>query len=414
MYSIDSPQETQLKTRVFVMPGLSISKFVKKVGSLLTIIIPILALSGCGEGDGQTKILGTAATPLPPIQPGASCDAINFESACPSLASITEFEGGPITIIDNPQVDANNDSARVGQMQKFAADSGATFGGSTMGLSTPFNVVAGSSFTMKVWSQRSVRVLFQPEPAGPGSGVEVTHGGTGWEVLTFDFGNLTGTVSGITLIFDNGVLGNAGADPVNWTFYFDDITLVSPGGGSGGASIVPDVVLYATDPNETVDLVLDVDYTETTFGSQSVVNRSFADDASYNPVLAVSSGVGYGANIAQIGFIEFDPGFVTFYENLIFKVKGMPNFVIFVQLYEGGNRVRVNLSSSSFSTALDDGWYQVSIPVSSFTGVTSATGIVFESDDTSPMQFTFFLTDIGFSGTGDGGDGGDGGDCGVR
>ena len=198
---------------------------------ILTVFISILALTGCGEGDGQARILGTAATPVPPAPPGQSCESINFEAGCPPLASITEFEGGPISIIANPQVDANNDSATVGQMQKFAADSGATFGGSTMGLSTPFTVAAGSSFTMKVWSPRPVRVLFQPEPAGPGSGVEVTHGGTGWEVLTFDFGSFAATVSGITLIFDNGILGNAGNDPFNWTFYFDDITLVPPGGG---------------------------------------------------------------------------------------------------------------------------------------------------------------------------------------
>ena len=42
----------------------------------------------------------------------------------------------------------------------------------------------------------------------------------------------------------------------------------------------------------------------------------------------------------------------------------------------------------------------------SFIGLTTATGIVFESDDTAPMQFTMLLNDIGFSGTaGDGGNG---------
>ena len=100
------------------------------------------------------------------------------------------------------------------------------------------------------------------------------------------------------------------------------------------------------------------------------------------------------------------PGFVTFYESLVFKVKGMPNFVLFVTLYEGGDPVRINLTSSGLSTALGDGWYQVSIPLSSFTGRTSATGIVFESDNTAPMQFTFFLNDIGFSTIDGGGNGG--------
>ena len=92
----------------------------------------------------------------------------------------------------------------------------------------------------------------------------------------------------------------------------------------------------------------------------------------------------------------------------------MPNQVLFVTLYEGGQRVRLNLSSSSLSAALGDGWYQVSIPLSGLSGRTTATGIVFESDNTAPMQFAFLLNDIGFSEAdeGDGGDGGDGGNGG--
>ncbi len=369
----------------------------------LTFIILALVLVGCGEGDGQTRILGTAATPVPPAPPGQSCDFINFEDFCPpALESIVEFEGGPISITGNPQVDANNDSATVGQMQKFAAASGLTFGGSTMNLNTPFNVVAGSSFTMKVWSSRPVNVLFQPEPAGPGTGVEETHGGTGWEVLTFDFGGLAGTISGITLIFDNGILGNAGADPDNWTFYFDDITLVPPGGATGPSPIDPDVALYLTDGDP--DLVAGVDYAEITpFGSGSVIDAFYSEDEAYIPVLSVFSGTGYGANIAQVAYIGFAEGFAGAYETLNFKVKGMPNFVIFVKLFDGVDTLRINLTSSAFSEALTDGWYQVSIPLSSFVGVDQATGIVFESDDSAPMQFTMLLTDIGFSGTGTGG-----------
>ncbi len=370
---------------------------------LLTILIPVLALTGCGEGDGQARILGTAATPVPPAPAGQSCDFLNFEDFCPpALESIVEFEGGPISIVGNPQVDTDNDSATVGQMQKFAADSGATFGGSTMNLNTPFTVIAGSSFTMKVWSSRPVRILFQPEPAGPGSGVEETHGGTGWEVLTFNFGSLAGTVSGITLIFDNGVLGSAGTDPGNWTFYFDDITLVPPGGATGSSPIDPDVALYLTDGDP--DLVAGDDYAERTpFGSGSVIDAFYAEDGTYSPVLSVFSGTGYGANIGQVGYIGFPAGFAGAYETLNFKVKGMPNFVIFVKLFDGVDTLRINLTSSAFSEELADGWYQVSIPVSSFVGVDVATGLVFESDNSASMQFTFLLTDIGFSGTGTGG-----------
>ena len=205
-----------------------------RLSRILNLVVPALFLAGCfGEGDGQQRIFNTAAPPPPPVPPGF-CDPVNFEPECPPPASFTDFEGGVITVIDNPQSNGINTSSRVGQMQKFRATSGATFGGSTITLASPFQVNAGSSFTMKVWSQRPVNVLFQPEPQGPGTGVEIAHGGSGWEELTFDFGAFSGTVTGITLIFDNGILGDAASDPDNWTFYFDDITLVDGGGGGPG------------------------------------------------------------------------------------------------------------------------------------------------------------------------------------
>ena len=207
----------------------------RRLSRIYTFIIPTLFLAGCfGEGEGQQRIINAPVPPEPPVPPGF-CDPVNFEPQCPQPTGFTDFEGGVITIVDNPpDLGPGNDSLRVGRMLKFAAESGATFGGSTIALAEPFNVQVGSSFTMKVYSPRPVRVLFQPEPQGPGSGVEVTHGGSGWEVMTFPLPTLTGNVTGITLIFDNGVPGNAGGDPANWTFYFDDITLVPPGGGGPG------------------------------------------------------------------------------------------------------------------------------------------------------------------------------------
>ena len=199
---------------------------------ILMILLPAVFLAACGEGDGKQSILNTPAPPI--VAPPANCNlGIGFEDACPAV-TFTDFEGGVASVVDNPDQGTLNPSEKVGQMQKFAATSGLTFGGSTIGLPSSLNIAAGSSFTMKVWSQRSVRVLFQPEPQGPGNGIEVTHGGTGWEELTFSLPSISGTVSGITLIFDNGTLGAAATDPNNWTFYFDDITVVPPGTGGGG------------------------------------------------------------------------------------------------------------------------------------------------------------------------------------
>ncbi|MGB5586653.1 MAG: glycoside hydrolase family 16 protein, partial [Gammaproteobacteria bacterium] len=143
------------------------------------------------------------------------------------------FEGGFAETVANPFPGGINPSARVARMLKFA---GADFAGSTLTFPTPETasplvVPLGSSFTMKVWAARPVDVLFQPEPQGPGNGVTVAHGGSGWEELTFDFPGLSGNVTGITFIFDNGTVGDAENDPVNWTFYIDDIFLVPPDDG---------------------------------------------------------------------------------------------------------------------------------------------------------------------------------------
>ena len=210
------------------------SLFPMRPNRLLMILIPLAILTGCGEGEGQSRIQNQPADPY--AGPPASCvQALTFEVICDQAIEFTNFEGGVSSIVDNPQSDANNPSAKVVQMQKFRATSGAVFGGSVLDFSAVGSdtITAGDTYTVKVWSQRPVKVLFEPEGGGPGSGDEVTHGGTGWEVLTFT-PNFTGTTSGFVFIFDNGTLGDAGTDPLNWTFYYDDISRPMGGGGGGG------------------------------------------------------------------------------------------------------------------------------------------------------------------------------------
>ena len=377
----------------------------KRLSRILTLIVSALVLAGCGKGDGPESIAGTPATPLPPIPPGL-CDTIGFEVLCAPPA-IVNFNGGATTIIDNPDISAANGSEKVAQMQKFADE---VFGGTKLELLEAIDFSSGEFYKVKVWSPRPVTVSFKLEETGnPGGGLtkDVGHTGSGsWEELCFDFTGQTvpPPVVALTIIFDLGVLGQAAVDPDNWTFYYDDIEQATSCAGSGGGAmpIDPDSTLYSTAGNP--DLVIPDDYSEVTpFGSDSVIDAFYADDSSYSPVLAVTSGTGYSANVAQIGYIGFPAGFAGAYETLDFKIKGMPNQVVFVKLFDNVDALRINLTSSAYSGALGDGWFQVSIPIASFTGVDQATGIVFESDNTAPMQFTFFLTDIGFSGTGTGG-----------
>jgi hypothetical protein len=235
----------------------------------------------------------------------ASCDGgggiepvnlpVNFEAAPESYNFGQEngFAGGVATVIANPDRSGLNTTAQTARMQKFA---GEVFGGATLVLSDLINFGRGEAFNMKVWSARPVPVLFKLEDSVSGLpelGREstVSHSGSGgWEQLCFDFsGSLAGfSSSSITFIFDLGAVGDAENNPDQWTFYFDEITQVaSCGGGGANPGIIPDAVVYTSDPSVTVDLpppVVD------DLGSGSTFDFAFTGDADFNPALRVTSG----------------------------------------------------------------------------------------------------------------------------
>lgn len=190
---------------------------------LLTALLATLILAACGQGDGPESIPNSPATPLPEI-PVGFCDPINFEILCPAVA-IVNFNGGATTIIDNPDQSGINTSDLVAQMQKFPDE---PFGGTRLDVAGPIDFSNGEAFTIKVWSQRVVPLTFKLEQLNVELAFSHSGGGT-WEELCFDFSGQTGGVpnDGLTLIFDNGVLGQADTDPDNWTFYYDDITQVA-------------------------------------------------------------------------------------------------------------------------------------------------------------------------------------------
>lgn len=138
----------------------------------------------------------------------------------------TNFDGGEVTIIDNPQSSGINTSTKVAQMVKSA---GQTWGGSYLVLDNPMDFSSDNTFTMKVFSPRAgAKVLLKVENAD-NSGIfyerEVeTTAANEWEELTFDFSLLNNTQSyqNVVIIFENGTMGDGSAD---FTFLFDDIAL---------------------------------------------------------------------------------------------------------------------------------------------------------------------------------------------
>ena len=63
------------------------------------------------------------------------------------------------------------------------------------------------------------------------------------------------------MIFDINELGDAGNNPTDWTFYFDDITLVPPGGGGGGSEPSVAAPTPTRDPANVISLFSDA-YTD--------------------------------------------------------------------------------------------------------------------------------------------------------
>ncbi|MEM7431879.1 MAG: family 16 glycosylhydrolase [Pseudomonadota bacterium] len=173
---------------------------------------------------------------------------------------------------------------------------------------------------------------------------------------------------------------------------------------------IPDDVIYASDPGEMVDIVFGVDYTGfDPFGSGSAFDNNVTSDADFSPAFGVTTGDGYGAQVGQFAIVGFAAGFASGYGSIDFKAKGLNNDLIRVRFLDSSDYIDVTLTTSGYSTALGNGWYQVSIPIADFTAVDTATGLLFETDNTAPTSFQFLLTDIGFSGTAGGGGGGGGG-----
>ena len=150
---------------------------------------------------------------------------LDFQSTTLKYA-FTDFDGGAVTIVNNPNAAGINASSKVAKMVK---NSGATYGGSFLPLDNPIDFSTKKTFKMKVYSPRvGAKVLLKVENLTNG-GISfekevTTTKANEWEELTFDYSgiNISNSYQKLVLIFDNGTVGDGSA---NFTFYFDDITL---------------------------------------------------------------------------------------------------------------------------------------------------------------------------------------------
>ncbi|MFC2127695.1 hypothetical protein ACFLRU_04865 [Bacteroidota bacterium] len=186
--------------------------------------IKVVALSGGSETVEMTKeITVSAPTNLP----------VDFEIFDTSVLS--GFDGGVMTVIDNPNKSENNNSDKVGQIVKNA---GQVWGGNIITLSEPIDFSTKKLVKMNVWSPRAGgKLLFKVENISENTinyeQEVVLTGNSEWEEVVFDYSaiDVTKEYQKIILIFDNGTMGDGSSD---FTFYVDNISLTNPSlsGGS--------------------------------------------------------------------------------------------------------------------------------------------------------------------------------------
>lgn len=142
------------------------------------------------------------------VQINAIALPLTFESSTITYA-FTNFDGGGVTVVNNPDITTANPSAKVAKMVKSA---GQVWGGSYTTLVAPIDFSTNKTFKVKVYSPRvGAKLLLKVENLTDGNisfDKEVaTTKANQWEELTFDYSAIstTNAYQKIVLIFDLGL-----------------------------------------------------------------------------------------------------------------------------------------------------------------------------------------------------------------
>lgn len=138
------------------------------------------------------------------------------------------------------------------------------------------------------------------------------------------------------------------------------------------------------------------------FGSGAQFNDNFRSDPIYSPAIQVQSGTGFGAGV-HVGFIAFTDyrtGFANGFDELAFKIKAneinLSAFEIKFFLPDNSRQYDLRLGGSK-TTALANGWLQVSIPLSDFSStLAQSDGFLLGPFERQPAAFSYLVTDIVF------------------
>ena len=190
-------------------------------------IIVIWELGTPGDGSANFTFHMDDFELVASLPPAPLSLPLTFESTTTTFGWF-DFDGGQVTVINNPQSSGINTSSRVCRMVK---NPGQPWGGSFLTLTSAMDFSTNKVFRMKVFSPRAgAKVLLKVEnSANAGQNFEkevVTTMANNWEDLVFDYSgiNTANTYNRVVLIFDLGTPGDGSA---NFTFLFDDIRLTN-------------------------------------------------------------------------------------------------------------------------------------------------------------------------------------------
>jgi len=264
----------------------------------------------------------------------------------------TAIQGASFEIVDNPDVSGtNNKASKVGAI----TNSGTLFEGIFFDLGSQLDLTTNKRITMNFWADAPVDVLLKLEQ-GTSAAIEksVSHGGTGWESLSFDF-NSSAKYSRLTLFVD-------GPGTKTGTFYFDDII-------QEASPVVP-----VTCTAETVQSLLAADFnlTHLTDPSASIIsdNAGFAwvdnpDGDAVNASCKVGQITRTAANPFVNNQIDLNAK-LDFNANAGFKVKvysGVAGFTLTLKLEDKTNS-SINTELTVASTVTNE-WEELTFPFAS-------------------------------------------------
>lgn len=353
--------------------GTSVSYIYPAVG---TYNIRVVALSG---GAATTQLIKPVTIVDPVLLP------LTFESPTVNYA-FTNFGGGVVTKIANPQANGINTSANVGRMVKNAPE---VWGGSFITLGNPIDFSVNKVFRMKVFSPRiGAKVLLKVENLTNGGisfekEVSTTVANT-WEDLAFDYGaiNTANSYQKIVLIFDLGTVGDGSA---NFTFLFDDIRQTN---------VMPSNQLLL--PIDFQSATLNYNFTNFDGGDASVIN---------NPqVSGINTSTKVGRMVKNAGqvwggsFLTLDAP-INFSGSKIFKMKvfspriGAKVLLKVENLTNGGISFEKEVSTTTANT-----WEQLTFDFSAINVANSYQKIVLIFDlgtmGDGTANFTYLFDDI--------------------